>query len=144
MKTTRRNDSIHVKLILASVPNEIMKVEGFLEELNERLHLEDSAFNKLLIATTEAVNNGILHGNRRDPRKKVVLVCETVNGLLSITVEDEGPGVNPAMLPDPLSEENLLRENGRGVFLMRSLMDSVEFVRFPGGSRVVMTMALPS
>lgn len=142
-KITRRNDQIHVRLVLTSVPNEIMKVEGFLEKLNEQLHLDDSSFNKLLIATTEAVNNGILHGNKRDPRKKVVLVCETVDSLLLITVEDEGPGVNPATLPDPLSEENILRENGRGVFLMRSLMDSVEFSCFPGGSRVVMKMFIP-
>ncbi len=143
-KITRRNNQIHVRLVLTSVPNEIMKVEGFLEKLNEQLHLDDSSFNKLLIATTEAVNNGILHGNNRDPHKKVVLVCETDNGLLLITVEDEGQGVNPETLPDPLSEENILRENGRGVFLMRSLMDSVEFSRFPGGSRVIMKMSIPS
>ena len=135
---------IYVKLTLSSVPNEIMKVEGFLEELNEQLQLDDTSFNKVLIATTEAVNNGILHGNKRDPKKKVSLACETSNGLLLITVEDEGSGVNPAALPDPLAEENLLRENGRGVFLMRSLMESVEFSRFPGGSRVIMKMTLPA
>ena len=136
--------SIHEKLVLTSIPNEIIKVEGFLEDLNMQLELDDATFNKLLIATTEAVNNGILHGNKRDPKKTVVLVCETNNGQLFITVEDQGPGVNPDTLPNPLAEENLLRENGRGVFLMRSLMDSVEFSRFPGGSRVVMKMTLPS
>jgi serine/threonine-protein kinase RsbW len=143
-KSMPAHKQIYVKLILASVPSEIMKVEGFLEELNEQLHLDDTAFNKVLIATTEAVNNGILHGNKRDPKKKVVLACETSNGLLLITVEDEGVGVNPETLPNPLADENLLRENGRGVFLMRSLMESVEFSRFPGGSRVIMKMTLPA
>ncbi len=140
----RNSEPIKVKLILASRPNEIIKVEGFLEKLNEQLHLDESAFNKLLIATTEAVNNGILHGNKRDPSKKVNLVCETLNGLLFITVEDEGQGVDPDSIPNPLAEENLLRENGRGVFLMRSLMESVEFSRYPGGSKVTMTMSLPN
>jgi serine/threonine-protein kinase RsbW len=129
-------------LVLDSKPKEIMKVEGFLERLNERLHLEETKYNKLLVATTEAVNNGILHGNKRDPKKKVILTCEIHHREIIIHVQDEGPGVDPDKLPDPLAEENLLRENGRGVFLMRSLMDDVKFTGIPGGSIVVMKMAL--
>jgi serine/threonine-protein kinase RsbW len=129
-------------LVLDSKPKEIMKVEGFLERLNERLHLEEAKYNKLLVATTEAVNNGILHGNKRDPKKKVTLTCEIHNQEIVIHVQDEGTGVDPDKLPDPLAEENLLRENGRGVFLMRSLMDDVKFTCIPGGAIVVMKMAL--
>jgi serine/threonine-protein kinase RsbW len=135
---------VRVRLVIHSRPNEIIKVENFLEKLNEQIRLDDASFNKLLVATTEAVNNGILHGNKKDPSKKVTLDCETDNGFLVVSVEDEGPGVDPAKIPDPLAEENLLRENGRGVFLMRSLMDSIEFVRIASGSRVVMRIALPS
>ncbi|HUN67063.1 MAG TPA: ATP-binding protein [Bacteroidota bacterium] len=135
---------LRIKLILASLPNEIVKVEGFLEKLNEQIGFDDAAFNKLLVAATEAVNNGILHGNKKDPSKKVTLNCETDDRFLIVTVEDEGPGLDPAKIPDPLAQENLLRENGRGVFLMRSLMDSIEFVRFQGGSRVIMRIALPA
>jgi len=135
---------LRIKLILASLPNEIIKVEGFLEKLNEQIGFDDAAFNKLLVAATEAVNNGILHGNKKDPSKKVTLNCETDDRFLIVTVEDEGPGLDPAKIPDPLAQENLLRENGRGVFLMRSLMDSIEFVRFQGGSRVIMRIALPA
>jgi len=129
-------------LTLDSKPKEIMKVEGFLERLNERLHLEETKYNKLLVATTEAVNNGILHGNKRDPKKKVTLTCEINSQHIVIHVQDEGSGVDPDTLPDPLAEENLLRENGRGVFLMRSLMDNVVFERVQGGSVVIMKMAL--
>ncbi len=139
-----RVEMIRERLLLTSNPEEIMKVEGFLERLNKKLHLDDALFNKLLIAVTEAVNNGILHGNKRDPSKSVALICETSDGTLIVTVDDEGPGVDPKTIPDPLAEENILRENGRGVFLMRSLMDSIEFTRFPGGSRVTMRMTLPS
>jgi serine/threonine-protein kinase RsbW len=135
---------IRVRLVLQSRPNEIIRVEGFLEKLNETIGLDDASFNKLLVAATEAVNNGILHGNKKDPSKKVTLDCETDDQFLMVTVEDEGAGVDPGRIPDPLAQENLLRENGRGVFLMRSLMDSVEFVRFTGGSRVIMRIALPA
>ena len=134
--------SMSLSLVLSSKPNEIVKVEGFLAKMNRELQLDETKFNKLLIATTEAVNNGILHGNKRDPQKRVTLTCLANHSSLVVTVQDEGPGVDPEKLPNPLAEENLLRENGRGVFLMRSLMDSVEFEIFPGGSKVVMKMSL--
>ena len=129
-------------LVLNSDPKQVGKVEGFLEKINKRLNLDESQFNKLLVATTEAVNNGIIHGNKRDQSKKVTLSCELNHSSLVIRVQDEGPGVDPDSLPDPLAEENLMRENGRGVFLMRSLMDAVEFERAPQGSAVTMKLAL--
>lgn len=129
-------------LVLSSRPKEVAKVERFLEKLNRRLHMEDAKFNKLLVATTEAVNNGIIHGNKRDPEKKVTLTCVLNHSLLIVRVEDEGAGVDTDALPDPLTEENLLRENGRGVFLMRSLMDDVEFEKNRGKAAVVMKMAI--
>lgn len=137
-----KHEHMRFTLELVSSPNEIIKVEEFLEGINERLRLGDTRYNKLLVATTEAVNNGIIHGNKRDPLKKVTLTFEVNNASLTVQVQDEGVGVNPDALPNPLAEENLLRENGRGVFLMRSLMDSVEFERLPRGAKVVMRMAL--
>jgi serine/threonine-protein kinase RsbW len=137
-----KREHMTFKLVLVSAPNEIIKVEEFLERINERLLLGDTRYNKLLVATTEAVNNGIIHGNKRDPKKKVTLTCEVNNASLIVKVQDEGAGVDPDALPNPLAEENLLRENGRGVFLMRTLMDSVEFERLDGGAKVVMKMNL--
>ncbi len=129
-------------LTLESNPKLVIRVEDFLEKLNKRLHLDEARYNKLLVATTEAVNNGIIHGNKRNPEKKVVLTCEIGPTTLTVRVRDQGIGVDPSTLPDPLAEENLLRENGRGIFLMRSLMDAIEFFRSDGGSEVVMTMNL--
>ncbi|MBI1803405.1 MAG: ATP-binding protein [Ignavibacteriae bacterium] len=135
-------EPVSFSLVLSSKPNEIVKVEGFLAKINTTLQLDETKFNKLLIATTEAVNNGILHGNKRDPQKNVTLTCQANHTSLIVTVQDEGPGVDPDNIADPLAEENLMRENGRGVFLMRSLMDSISFEKFPGGSRVIMKMLL--
>ena len=134
----------HVKfiLVLASNPKNVGKVEGFLLKINQRLKLDDNQFNKLLVAATEAVNNGIIHGNKRDPKKKVTITCEANRTALLLRVQDEGLGVDPAALPNPLAEENLMRENGRGVFLMKSLMDGVEFEKLPSGSAVTMKLAL--
>lgn len=127
-------------LALKSDPKEVVKVEIFLEKINKILHLDDLRFNKLLVATTEAVNNSIVHGNKRNPHKTVTVTLEYFNNIISVCVEDEGFGVDPSTLPDPLTEENLMRENGRGVFLMRSLMENVTFGRTSRGSIVIMSM----
>ncbi len=127
-------------LSVKSDPKEVVQVELFLEKINKQLHLDDLRFNKLLVATTEAVNNSIVHGNKRNPQKIVTITLEFFNNTISVSVEDEGPGLDPSALPDPLTEENLLRENGRGVFLMRSLMDKVTFGKTSRGSIVIMSM----
>jgi serine/threonine-protein kinase RsbW len=137
-------ETVKFILVLSSNPKQVGKVEGFLEKVSKRAKLDEAQFNKLLVAATEAVNNGIIHGNKRDPNKKVTLTCDLDHAVLIIRVQDEGPGVDPQTLPDPLAEENLMRENGRGVFLMRSLMDNVEFEKVPEGSAVIMKMALAS
>ena len=134
------SDSYQIEI--PSDPREIMAVEKFLEEINARIHLDEMKFNKLLVATTEAVNNGIIHGNKRDPSKKVVLRVEINSTTMTVKVRDEGKGVDVETIPDPLAEENLLRENGRGVFLIRSLMSSVGFEKFEDGWEVTMKMDL--
>lgn len=130
------------RLEIPSDPREIMAVEQFLEEINARLRLDEMKFNKLLVATTEAVNNGIIHGNKRDRSKKVLLRVDINSSAMTVRVRDEGKGVDVETIPDPLAEENLLRENGRGVFLIRSLMSSVDFEKFDDGWEVTMRMEL--
>ncbi len=137
-----QNFSIKNILTLTSDPKEVARVEIFLDKINKKIKLDDLHFNKLLVATTEAVNNSIIHGNQRVQEKKVTVICEVNQHVLIIYVEDEGSGVDPEKLPNPLCEENILRENGRGVFLMRSLMDEVEFRRTSKGASVIMKMYL--
>ena len=130
------------RLEIPSDPREIMLVEKFLEGINDKLHLDEMKFNKLLVATTEAVNNGIIHGNKRDRAKKVLLRVVVNSRMLTVKVKDEGTGVDIAAIPDPLAEENLMRENGRGVFLIRSLMSSVDFEKCDDGWEVTMKLEL--
>jgi serine/threonine-protein kinase RsbW len=110
-----------------SEPKEISRIEKFLEELNTVAKLDDGAFYRLLVATTEAVNNAIVHGNGSDPKKKVCVNCDIVNSSIYVYVKDEGSGFNPDILPNPTEKDNLMRPSGRGVFLMRTLMDEVRF-----------------
>ena len=115
------------RLTLASNPKQIQKVEGFLEKVNEAAQLDEIQMNKVMISLTEAANNAILHGNKSDASKKVHLTCEMLPGWLLFVVSDEGKGFDPDKVVSPLKDENLLRASGRGVFLMKTLMDKVEF-----------------
>jgi serine/threonine-protein kinase RsbW len=81
---------------------------------------------QIAMAVREAAVNAVLHGNAYDPGKKVALEFERTGRDLVITIRDQGKGLDPASIPDPLAPENLLKTSGRGIFLIRSFMDDVE------------------
>ncbi len=91
------------------------------------------------IAFREALANAVLHGNRNDPSKRVVVACfcecEEEGGLL-LVVQDEGPGFDPKEVPDPTGAAAIGSWHGRGIFLMRHFMDEVRFER--GGSEILL------
>lgn len=112
-------------------------VDRFLERELRKAGVGPDAIADLAISVSELVNNAILHGNRRDESKKVTLELYTVLGEVTIWVEDEGEGFDPGRIPSPLETDNILKEVGRGIFIIRSLVDSVEFGRGKnGGMRV--------
>ena len=124
------------RLTLASNPKSITRIETFLKKINHVVHLDEILFHKLMISLTEAVNNAIIHGNRMSPAKKVRVECEILPGWLVVIIEDHGRGFKPEAIGNPLKKENLLKESGRGIFLMRTLMDKVEFDSGRSGTQV--------
>ncbi len=128
------------ELIIPSDPTNVQRIEDFLHKATKHVHLDEVHFHKLLVAATEAVNNAIIHGNGADPAKSVLVSCTLTKHYMFLSIRDEGKGFNPETIPNPLHEENLLKESGRGVFLMRTLMDEVEFHLVDGGCEVLMSM----
>jgi serine/threonine-protein kinase RsbW len=104
---------------------------------------EDS--HKIGMSVREGVINAFHYGNREERQKKILLTVELNPEKLIVRVLDEGPGFVVEEVPDPLSEENLLRTSGRGIFLMRAFMDEFA-VNLPaqGGAEVVMAKRLPA
>ena len=89
------------------------------------------------IALREALANAVLHGNRQDAEKKIQVDCRIqFGGKVSIVVKDEGDGFDPNKVPDPTAIVNIESERGRGIYLMRALMDEVHFEQ--GGTEVHM------
>ena len=93
------------------------------------------------VALTEALSNAILYGNAEDPSKRVRVRAQVDDVLLIVDVADEGPGfdINACTL-DPTTPDHLEREDGRGLFLMRKLMDSVERLEGVPGNIVRLTL----
>jgi serine/threonine-protein kinase RsbW len=79
------------------------------------------------LAVEEAIVNAIVHGNKLDTAKKVHVECEVSADRVRVAIADEGPGFDPASVPDCTAEERLEAPSGRGVMLMRSFMTTIEY-----------------
>ena len=112
---------------LSSQPDSLTAVERLIDEVRSKFHVSEDVFGNMLVAVTEAATNAIYHGNKSDPTKKVSIQYQLKNNNLSFVVTDEGPGFDFYNLPDPTAPENLEKECGRGIFLMKHLTDQLIF-----------------
>ncbi len=123
----RFNSSLAILDLMHPITNKICNQLGF---------DEDTAY-WIWLATQEALNNAIKHGNKMDERKMVEFAISVKSGEFHIAIKDEGEGFDPSLVPDPTKPENLKKSSGRGIFFMRSFMDHVEY-QTENGTRVTM------
>ena len=116
------------QLTLSSSFEEAEIVPSFVEKIARECALHNDTEANLMLLLSEAVTNAIVHGNKQDPDKKMHAELQIEENLITVTVSDEGEGFNPEVQKDPLQEENLLKSGGRGLFLIRELADSHEFL----------------
>ena len=106
-------------------------VQMISEYVARTVGLDDDSVHWVTVAVRESVVNAIKHGNRYDVRKRVHVEFTSLEDSgapgVAILVRDEGCGFDPTTIADPLAPENLLKANGRGIFLMRTFMDEVTF-----------------
>lgn len=127
-------------LVLKSNRSEIRKFEEFLELANKDFNLAMEKFINLQIACSEALVNAIVHGNKEDESKKVHTNIFYNEIIMTVRIKDEGTGFNVEELPDPTSNENLLKESGRGIFIIRSLVDDFQCNSSSNGTEFVLTV----
>ena len=113
-------------LIIKSDVNELAKVATITEEICIRFGLIEDEIDDISIAVTEAVNNAIKHGNKEDSTKSIKIVFEVETDRIKIRIKDEGKGFQLEEVKDPRKNENLLKDDGRGILIMKALMDEVK------------------
>ena len=114
----------------------VLRVAGEAGFLEDDLH-------QLGMAVRESMVNAVVHGNRYNARKKVHLYVARSPDHLTVIVGDEGDGFDMNALPDPLAEENLLKQSGRGLLLIQAFVDELRVSRrHSGGTEVRMVKYL--
>ncbi|HEX4232170.1 MAG TPA: ATP-binding protein [Bryobacteraceae bacterium] len=101
------------------------------------LGFEEDDQHQIGMAVRECMVNAVVHGNRYSKNKKVHLDIDSSDNSLIIVIGDEGAGFDINSLPDPLASENILRQSGRGLLLIRAFMDDFDLHPRPGGGTEV-------
>ena len=137
--------SQQVTLEIASRLDFLDTVQSVLTQLASQVGFDEDTIHYMGVAVRESVINAIKHGNRFHPEKVVSVAFGVRPGELEVRIRDEGQGFEPSAVRDPRAEENLLRADGRGMFFMRSFMDSVTY-SFPtdGGTEVTLVKKVGS
>ena len=128
-------------LEITSDPNNLIVVEEFFNQIAVEIKLPEKRFPELMVALTEAITNAIIHANKKDPSKMVYIDFIVEEKMLTIKVKDEGNGFDPKSIPDPTQPENIFRDSGRGVYLMKVYCDEVYHNITPTGTETILKIS---
>ena len=134
-----------VRVVDVDIPSDVQHIERVVELVRHECQAMAYGARQVMlnvpVALTEAISNAILRGNREDPAKQVHIHARVDSIRLVVEVQDEGIGFDVDRCSiDPTTPDNVEREDGRGLFLMRKLMDRVEHLTVEHGSIVRMTL----
>jgi serine/threonine-protein kinase RsbW len=128
-----------VKQELESTLDSVDHAEELVMRTAREMGFDEDQQHEISISLRECMVNAVVHGNRYNARKKVHFAVLHTPVRLEIVIGDEGEGFDTSALPDPLAEENLLRQSGRGVLMMQTFMDEFQVrPRQPSGTEVRM------
>ncbi|MCB0832158.1 MAG: ATP-binding protein [Bacteroidetes bacterium] len=130
------------QMVIPSLLEKLADVESMTEKLTSDRGISEDDRDNLAIAITELTNNAIIHGNKFDVKLNVIVSFYFDNSTVCVYIKDEGPGFDPGAIGNPLDPENLMKESGRGIFILKSIMDEVEFIVTKSGTEAKITKKL--
>jgi len=137
------NNLERVELTLPSVLEYVSLANAVAEEIVDHLGADEETRDAISNSVVEATTNAIEHGNGLDRTKRVHILFRSSTERIEIHVRDEGTGFDPTKIADPRTPDNLMRERGRGIFILRAFMDEVRFRFDPSrGTTVMMVRAI--
>jgi len=125
--------------IITSDPNLIPEVNIFLFDILKPLNIDKTLLSNINLAISEGLSNAMVHGNKLDPKKNVIITLNCFDDKIEISIKDNGKGFNPDEVPDPTHPDNLLRDSGRGIYIMRSFIDDVQYNFTSDGTELKLT-----
>jgi serine/threonine-protein kinase RsbW len=114
--------------------SEIKTIEKIVEELLIDFNVDNNLFGDIVVSVVEAFTNAVVHGNKSDPDKIILIEAKDEKDKFFISIKDEGLGFDFNNIPDPTLPQNIEKFNGRGIFLMKNLSSGLEF--FENGTKV--------
>ena len=130
-------------IIIPSSTDYLADVDEFLESKFAKAGVDPSIMTDIAISVSELVNNAIIHGNKSDISKQVDVRFSITQSELKIAVTDQGAGFDADRVANPIDDDNLMKEVGRGIFIVKNFVDDVTITAGPnGGTRVEITKKL--
>jgi serine/threonine-protein kinase RsbW len=139
MSVDQRGSGARRTIVLESSLESVDKGEEFVRAAARGMGFDEDSVHEISISVRECLVNAVAHGNRYNARKKVNLQVAAHPDRLEIEIQDDGPGFELDLVPDPRAEANLLRQSGRGLLMVKAFMDEFSVTRRePAGALVRM------
>lgn len=126
----------------SSDPDNLTEVEKFITDVADEFNLDDEIRNNLSLSLSEAASNAMVHGNKLDPKKYVDIKITVGDNKIEVVIKDEGNGFDPSSVPDPTAPENLLKDSGRGIHIMKTFLENIRYNFTDSGTEVILEISL--
>jgi len=128
--------------VVPSDPDILPELEEYIIQIAQSADMDDSKINNLALSFSEAISNCMKHGNRFDKSKTVTITVRINEGEMEIILKDEGKGFDIKSVPDPTKPENILKDSGRGIHIMRNFLDDLQYNFTPTGTEIILKLSL--
>lgn len=126
----------------SSDPDNLVEVEKFISDIADEFNVDEEIKSNLTLSVSEASSNAMVHGNKLDPKKEIELTVSLFKDSIKVVIKDQGNGFDPNAVPDPTAPENLLKDSGRGIFIMKSFLKELKYNFTDSGTEVILEISL--